>query len=390
MSKPKVGLIGNMNNNHFVLLRYLLDLGVDAYLLILKNEPKHFSPSADTNNIKSYIDRIKYLKWGDRKYWFSAKSIEIRRDLLPYDFLIGTDLSPAFCGRASRALDVFAPHGSDLGHFTFFRLTWPNKFIQTWAAVFMQRKYIPQVKYFHMENNSGLYERRWNIFKGKSIRWPISFPLIYKDDNEPRIPPNDFIDSIKKIRNDTEIIFYYNVRHVWGGNAKNDANQKGTDNLIKALFLFKMRNPYTSFTLVTFEYGTAYLKTKKLISELGLDNFVKWFPLMERKDIVLGMEYSDLVFGEFSNTWATYSVIAEALSLNKPIITYRNDALYESLYGEMYYILNAKSDLEICEKIEFYLANKEDVLEKASHGWAWYTNKIVNPALSLYLEAINS
>ena len=34
----KIGLIGNMNNNNFAFLRYLIDLGYDAKLIIFKNE----------------------------------------------------------------------------------------------------------------------------------------------------------------------------------------------------------------------------------------------------------------------------------------------------------------------------------------------------------------
>ena len=180
MKNLKVALIGNMNNNNFVLLRYLLDQGIDVNLLILKNEPAHFSPSSDTNEIEKYNDKIKIVRWGDRKDWFSVSGKEINNDLKLYDFLIGTDLAPAFCGRAKRNLDIFVPHGSDLGHFTYYRLTWPNKLIQTWIAVYMQRKYIPKVKYFHMEENIELYEKRWMKFKGNSIRWAISMPLVYK------------------------------------------------------------------------------------------------------------------------------------------------------------------------------------------------------------------
>ena len=58
----KIGLIGNMNNNNFAFLRYLINLGYDANLIIFKNEisgnNKHFSPKADSWNIgkwKKYI-----------------------------------------------------------------------------------------------------------------------------------------------------------------------------------------------------------------------------------------------------------------------------------------------------------------------------------------------
>jgi len=388
MKNLKVALIGNMNNNNFVLLRYLLDLGIDANLLILKNEPAHFSAKSDTNEVEKYNDKIKTVKWGDRKDWFSISGKEINNDLQIYDFLIGTDLAPAFCGRAQRNLDIFVPHGSDLGHFTYYRLTWPNKLIQTWAAVYMQRKYIPKVKYFHMEKNNELYEKRWKRFKGNSIRWTISTPLVYKEKKEINDYNINFIKSIKKIKEASDLFLYYNVRHVWGGDKNKDANQKGSDKLIRGLSLFKERNPEIIFNLITFEYGTKVHESKKLIKKLKLEENIKWFPLSERKNIIIGMQEADLVFGEFENSWVTYSVIAEALSLNKPIITYRDDVSHIKNYNDLYYILNAKSDIEICEKIEYYLNNKDEVIKKSSNGWSWYTSKINIPAISLYKEAI--
>ena len=36
-----IGLLGNMNNNHFSLGRYLRDAGYDCQLLLFKNEQEH-------------------------------------------------------------------------------------------------------------------------------------------------------------------------------------------------------------------------------------------------------------------------------------------------------------------------------------------------------------
>ena len=163
---------------------------------------------------------------------------------------------------------------------------------------------------------------------------------------------------------------------------------KSSDKIIRGLYLFKERNPKIIFNLITFEYGTKVNESKKLIKKLKLEENVKWFPLSERKNIIVGMQQADLVFGEFENSWMTYSVIAEALSLNKPIITYREDERHIKNYYDLYYILNAKTDIDICEKIEYYIKNKTEVNEKSSYGWDWYTNKVNIPAISLYTEAI--
>ena len=62
----KVGLIGNMNNNNFALMRYFRDLGVDAHLLLYsndgKNELSNFKPESDTWNINQWTPYIHQTK----------------------------------------------------------------------------------------------------------------------------------------------------------------------------------------------------------------------------------------------------------------------------------------------------------------------------------------
>ena len=52
----KIALLGNMNNNHFALLRYLRDVNIDAYLLLYIEDGKgansHFKPENDQKDYK--------------------------------------------------------------------------------------------------------------------------------------------------------------------------------------------------------------------------------------------------------------------------------------------------------------------------------------------------
>ena len=58
----KLGLIGNMNNNNFAMMRYFRDLGADAHLLLYSNDGKdslnHFTPEADTWEIEQWTPFI--------------------------------------------------------------------------------------------------------------------------------------------------------------------------------------------------------------------------------------------------------------------------------------------------------------------------------------------
>ena len=46
--RKKIALIGNMNNAHYTLMRYLSDNAFDCTLLLFNNEISHFNPDSDT------------------------------------------------------------------------------------------------------------------------------------------------------------------------------------------------------------------------------------------------------------------------------------------------------------------------------------------------------
>ena len=83
----KIALIGNMNNNHFSLLRYLRDLKLDCELLIFRGEASHFKPDCDTHNLnlwKPYIKHLTFTNGGldiiqtsKKKYFTSIKRIRL-------------------------------------------------------------------------------------------------------------------------------------------------------------------------------------------------------------------------------------------------------------------------------------------------------------------------
>ena len=110
----KVALIGNMNNNNFAVMRYLRDLGVDAYLLITDDDGiksnAHFIPENDTINIERWRAYIKKVPIGVYRSVFRQSSTEIRTILKEYDFIVGSGLVPFFVYKAGRKLDLYYPY----------------------------------------------------------------------------------------------------------------------------------------------------------------------------------------------------------------------------------------------------------------------------------------
>jgi hypothetical protein len=142
----KIGLIGNMNNNNFALLRYFHEIGVEADLLLMVDDGigplSHFAPESDTWDIKkweAYIKRlsvsnrfvsaignkfpwsllfwIKYIALRLRKSNHAVQTAlpdlkKIRQELQPYDKLIGSGVTPALLKQVGRKLDIFYPYSS--------------------------------------------------------------------------------------------------------------------------------------------------------------------------------------------------------------------------------------------------------------------------------------
>ena len=110
----RVALIGNMNNNNFSIMRYLRDLGIDAHLILMKNDytksQAHFIPENDTWEIekwKSYIHYLNYYDW-EGILFRSGKSI--KNDFKEYDILIGSGYIPVLLSKAKVYLDIFYPY----------------------------------------------------------------------------------------------------------------------------------------------------------------------------------------------------------------------------------------------------------------------------------------
>jgi hypothetical protein len=65
----KIALIGNMNNNGFSLLRYFLDLGVEAALFPYSDDGvgnlTHFCPEADTWQFEKWRNHVSVLPFAN-------------------------------------------------------------------------------------------------------------------------------------------------------------------------------------------------------------------------------------------------------------------------------------------------------------------------------------
>lgn len=380
-----------MNNNHFAVARYLRDAGVDAHVLLMDNEYPHFHPSADCyGELPGFVHQ---LTWGSARSLIRTSIDQVKKDIAPFDLLVGCGYAPAHCLRARRSLDVFAPYGSDIWEATQFRLCRPKNIPVIWNAVWRQRWAIGSCRVVHMAPCKS-YENNILRFAPHAIRWREGLPMVYAPmyltpDPMLVVERSCYGSNFKKVRDESDLMIFSSVRHAWKLPG-NDPSLKGTDRLLQAIAILKKQRPSLRVKLVTFEYGNDVSASRERAKELGISNCICWFPKMSRKDLMAGLLLSDAACGEFYWSYDSSGVILEALVVGKPIVMHRNDEDYVATAppGGLCPVRNAKTPEEIAGQLEWIASNRKSAADFGARGREWYNTQIVRPALNRYLALV--
>lgn len=386
--KIKIAFIGNMNNNHFAISRFLRDVGFDCELLLFNIEQDHFHPKTDTYSL-DYNSWVRRLEWGTAISFLNTKNEVIINDLNKYDILIGCGIAPAFCMKANLSLDIFIPYGSDIFEETLYRVASPKYLARLWSTVYFHRKGLKKVKICHMPLGIELYENQIKKYLYNSERWFEPIPLVYA----PEYSSNLITDNSKKthwahefleIRSKVELMVFAHGRHFWGDS--NNPNSKGNDILIQGWAKFCNRQPNLSKKLILVEYGLHVGKSKDLIAELGIEDTIQWFPSMFRKDLMPGIQCADIVAAEFVHTWLTGGVIFEALVAGKPLLMFSKEHIDSNKAKSLFPIYNALSHEDVCNRLEEYCTNPEQGKKMGMEGQIWYKENAIGKSIDKYVE----
>lgn len=393
----KIALLGNMNNNLFNMCRYLRDRGYDATLFIFPYDSAHFMPEADSFD-DSYTAYVKRLNWGNPYELNAVSKQEIVDEFKDFDFIIGCGTAPAFLSKAHIKLDLFAPYGSDLYHYPFFNLFSPKRLVDYFLNFFKNSEkaqalpsrpanwqgYIPfvlnQRKGIRQSRNCAVLSSGQDAYS-KSLKrlafrnnyFRFTIPMIYTGQyNETGIAKyqatSKWYDQFRKIRESHDFLIFANCRHCWK-NEKDPVSFKGNDRLFEGFRKF-VTNYSGKAAIITFEYGTDYPESKKLCNYLEISKHVFWFPLLERKELMIGMNMSDLVVGNLSDaSWATYGIVYESMTLRKAIMHHRNDSLYPK--DVLYPMVNAFSSEMVASNLQYYSRHPEQLqaIGEGAHKW---------------------
>jgi hypothetical protein len=334
----KIGLIGNMNNCNFAIMRYFRDLGVDAHLLLYSNDGKgrsdHFRPECDTWNIdkwKPFIHQTKIpnspvaaleFPWS----WFVSLSSAIRfsmgrcdaynhvaskrlvvKTLSGYDKLIGSGIAPSALHRAGYSLDIFYPYSCAIEYLDappfIEHLEKKNYLVRHVINLVRERQekgVLAARKVLNAElglTESALVRR--NI---KTIN--LALPAIYNGEVMPENPPNILLNNLLSVLLNSKFTILSHSRLMWvkpSGYTDDEWRLQSKNNhwvLIAFAELIKSRRELNPI-LVLFEYGKDVEHTKALCKELNIENSVHWLPTMHRRDIMWLLQRVDVCATEF-------------------------------------------------------------------------------------------
>lgn len=378
----KIALIGNMNNNFFVLQRYLLDQGISCHLFILPDEPEHFLPENDSwkNNISDLYTR---LNWGKVSDFSSISKEQIKNQFKEYSNIIACGPIIAFLSKAGIRIDVFIPYGSDLYSLPFSYpnnpIKWLNKFLFNKSI----RKGIKDSKCISLADNSEqLFSPLKKIgFNGKMVNSGV--PMVYSESKV--LEKSKYFNEFSAIREKNDLVIFHHSRHVWK-TIDDPVSIKRNDKLIGAIARL-IKDTDAKIALVTLEYGIDVDESKKLVSKLDIDSNVFWFPKMARKELMTGIHFCDIVAGEFNHSWFTYGVVFEAMSEAKPVLHYREDNLYKEF--NLYPMLNAHSEEDIYNVLNDSLKDKGKISSIGEEGKKWYYDNFVKKSISDIVSSLN-
>lgn len=379
----KIGLIGNMNNNNFAIMRYFRDLGADAHLLLYKGDGtrtlEHFRPENDTWDYDKWlpyihrteVDNGPFAILGNPErlifpfpplcyFKYLAKMILGRPDrrILPpsqselyaaysgYDRYIGSGLSPAILQRIGLSLDIFYPYATGiefLGSYEFNNHLHNGSYLlrQTLKKIAVaQLKGIKAARYCLNAEMSTTRE----VFQQHGIHFlPLAIPMVYN--REPDLHRELLPDHLARIEKEIASFDFTIIMHarlLWRKQKDFTPTQwltitKNNDWMLLGFKNFLAARPLLKCRLLILEYGPDVEATKAYCAELGIEPQVRWLPKMPRRELMRLITACDIGVGEFYRDhgimWGGTGW--EVLAAGKPLLqSFRfNEGEFESIFG---------------------------------------------------------
>lgn len=306
----------------FALARFLNERGHEATTIVLAEDPRHFHPSFDT--FEQPPDSIvREVGWGDLRTFLTTSASSIRRDLADFDRLVVCGLGPAFCARAGRKVDLFAPYGDDLRRYPFsvgdgwirripgaIAARYQAEAIHSAGAVFVTDFYSP---YREALTKLGVSYDRVPMP-------PVYFPELDGVTDEEALSRSSAAATVWRLAQSHPVI-YSHSRQWWSSAPPSMGRGKGNDTLLRAFA--RLLSEVPEARLVLLEYGIDVSRTKALAGSLGIADALVWLPRQPRRDLLLAARFASVGVDQFPGPRTGggygYSTV-ELMSVGKPMV----------------------------------------------------------------------
>lgn len=411
----KIGLIGNMNNNNFAMMRYFRDLGADAHLLLYSNDGKgtlsHFTPEADTWNLDRWAPFIHQTGvpnapvaafdfplstavgvWSELRRRIGAQDsainavtrAQLRRAYGGYYRLIGSGSTPATLTRIGRALDVFYPYSVGvefLGSCEFTRSArgpWPRRFLY---------------RTLRRQQILGLCRARCVMCTDREVTGAVlaelgvpsiqqTIPMVYNREDLPAEPPTALLAKAHVALRGAGLTILHHARLMWKQRDSYSGEEhllstKNSDWLVRAFAALVAERPSLYPRLFIVEYGPDVAATKQLVAQLGIQNAVTWLPKMARRELMWLLGRVSVGVGEFMSPrcmiWGGTGW--ETLASGKPLL--QGFRFEEGEFADIYGyppppMLPVKAESDVLEHLLFVADHPERAAEIGRRVREWF------------------
>lgn len=387
----RIAVIGNMNNAGFSIMRYLRDLGADAWLLPFADDGtganSHFKPQADTwhwDEWSKYTIVLPVPNSSKAIFDFNFKRQQtLRRILDQFSHFIGTGVAPALFQGMGKRLNIYWPYS--IG-------------IEFYGAEQFQDRMNSSVlrRYFHGKlrdlQAAGIREAHHNFNTDLSLTArsfaligaefdAISLPAVYSGEVDRGLGMSDVLaDLVRRVREAPFSVFSA-AQHVWapkpGRRLENWTWNKHSDFLIRGFAEFLRRFPESGGLLALVEYGPDIADSKALIQTLGIGHAVHWVPVMHRREIMVALAQTTVGAGEFYTQdgviWG--STGWEVLASGRPLLQSFNFSAetYANRFGHPPPpILDAKSADQVCNQLSAVWTNADIRHTMGAEAKVWF------------------
>ena len=302
----RIAFIGNMNNNHFSMMRYFRDLGIDAELLMYSNEPDHFRPQNDTwdwGRWAPYVRQLPFSNGGIDSLLVAPR--RVRAAFAPYDVLVGNGISPVLCQRAGRNLDLFVPYGEGIEFIVEHYFSWrrPKAGAYSWLRKTMMEKALRSTVVLTVTANqhpvAQVPVRRLGL---RAVQLAIPMLYVNRSASSPVALDTTISAGVERMKGSSLVVFSH-VSHIWknlpvphfmGGCGKRN------DWLIRGFAEYLAKSGNVNALLCFVDYGRDVPESKRLIEQLKIGRNVNWFPKMSRREIMAVLPWADIGGSEFA------------------------------------------------------------------------------------------